>query len=212
MNAASDYEKFSEMIGALAVTFDREINAAFLTGYWIALRDLDLSSFTNAVSLALKACDRLPVPAKLRELASGGREEDRAIAAWSDVQRSAAVSYMADLDFQDRTINAVVRHLGGRSSFFARLGSGVEEEKWLRIEFLKAYQSLGRCELSGEACAMLIGEADHESVAGRGGRVRIARIGCDPARARLSAPSDKLKSDIEGSWKPSGLLELRSAQ
>lgn len=190
----SDKRAFRDLIAALMEAFQREATNGIFISYWLGLRDLELDAVREAVASVFRECKHCPPPAELRELAIGIRSEDRAIAAWSDVQRASSVSYMADLDFGDTTINAVVRHLGGRASFFSRLVESVESEKWLRVEFLKAYQSLSRLNVSEEARQVLIGEADHEPVAGRRSRVRRVTIGCDDARARLGARSTETGS------------------
>ena len=140
-----DKPRFGTAIGAMLVTFGQEASAPRLLGYWMGLRDLTIEQVEASVAKAMATADRLPVPAELRNMAAGGDGQARAIAAWSDVQRAASVSYMVDLDFGDWVINAVIRNLGGRWNFFERLCAGAESEKWLRIEFLRTYQTYADC-------------------------------------------------------------------
>jgi hypothetical protein len=192
----SDKPKFSVAITAMLVTFGREATAPQITGYWLGLRDLPLLAVEAAVAKALQTATRLPVPAELRELASGGSSSDRAIAAWSDVQRACSVSYMADLDFGDWIINAVIRNLGGRWNFFERLNAGAESEKWLRVDFLKVYATYAQALPSGEATRPLIGQATHGEVAGRTHQPRLVIIESSDGRAQLLP--ERKKVAIEG--------------
>lgn len=189
--------KFSLAVTAMIVGLGREATAPMLLGYWIGLRDLTLQQVESAVAKAMQTATRLPVPAELRELAVGGSAESRAIAAWDDVQRAANVSYMADLDFGDWIINAVIRNLGGRWNFFSRLNEGAESEKWLRHEFLKTYAVLASTLPSDEATQPLIGQATHGTVAGRTHQPRLITIKADETRLALLPKRSSINIDAQ---------------
>ena len=188
----SNKAQFGLLIGALLEPYGQEVTEPRLYGYWIALRDISLGDVENAVVEALKnSKDRTPNPAELRELATGGSPDGRAVMAWGDVQKSATVSYMADLDFEDRTINAVIRLLGGRTRFLQRLCESADTEKWLRIDFLKTYSLVSRSGFSDEASDMLPGSADRGEVRGRQSHVRMIVIKCDEERMALLPPRNQ---------------------
>jgi hypothetical protein len=184
----SDKSRFGTAIGAMLVTFGQEASTPRLLGYWMGLRDLPLAQVEAAVAKAMATAHKLPVPAELRDMAAGGDSQSRAIAAWSDVQRAVSVSYMVDLDFGDWVINAVIRNLGGRWNFFERLCAGAESEKWLRIEFMRTYQTYANCLPSDEMVRPLIGQATHGEVAGRSHTPQLITIAADTNRLALLPP------------------------
>lgn len=180
-------QKFGVAITAMLETFGQESTPARLLGYWMGLRDFTLSQIENSVCSCLRTATRLPVPADLRAIISGGSSSELAITAWSDVQCAANASYMKDLDFEDRIINAVIRNLGGRWNFFERLNASAESEKWLRLDFIKAYAVFAQEIPSDEAISPLIGQATHGLVSGRMHNPRIDFIKCDEKRAALTS-------------------------
>jgi hypothetical protein len=182
----SDRKRFAQTITALTITFGLELNDARLLGYWMGLKDLTIDQVENAIGKAIQTSTRMPVPAELRSYAMGGTANERAMSAWNDVQKAANVSYMQDLDFEDCIINAVIRNLGGRWNFFERLTSGAESEKWLRIEFVKAYEVYASAIPSDEALKPLIGMATHGEVCGRRHVPRIAMVTADTTRAKIA--------------------------
>lgn len=185
-----DKPQFGILIGALLETSGQESTEARLLGYWVGLRDLTLQQVEAAVEHAIKTNTRHTAsPGELRELATGGSRESLAIAAWCDVLFAVSVSYMADLDFADRIINAVIRSLGGRTTFFDRLAGGTDSEKWLRIEFLKNYQMFAsRDEIGQEQIAVLAGSADRDPVLGRTYTPRLEVIAADKLRTSIAPP------------------------
>lgn len=188
----SDKERFATAIGAMLVTFGQEASTPRLLGYWLGLKDLTLEQVEAAVGKAMQTSTHVPVPAELRSLASGGNASERAVAAWSDVQKAAGVSYMKDLDFQDWVINAVIRNLGGRWNFFDRLNAGAESEKWLRVDFLKVYAIYAESLPSDEMAQPLIGQATHGEVCGRFHMPQTIRIAADERRLAILPPRANL--------------------
>lgn len=183
-----DKRDFLASLGAIFEMFGQEGTGSRFELYWMALRDaVTLPEAKHAMSIAIRSASRVPTVAELLEHVEG-KAEDRAIAAWADVQKAASVSYMDDLDFEDRTINAVIRNLHGRPAFFARLCGGTESEKWLRIEFMKVYAAVARGGVGDEASALLAGEADRGLVMGRLHEPNVQRIACDQNRAALLPP------------------------
>jgi len=184
----SDKGRFATAIGAMLVMFGQEASPPRLLGYWMGLQGLTIEQVETAVGNAMQTAMKLPVPAELRQGISGGSAGDRAVSAWGDVQDAASTSYMVDLDFDDWTINAVIRNLGGRWNFFDRLNGGAESEKWLRIEFLRCYAVYAESPPSDEATTPLIGMATHGVECGRLHRPRMVRIGADQKRLEALPP------------------------
>lgn len=167
-----DKKQFGTIVGALFETFGQEATAPRLLGYWMGLKDLSIEQVEFAAGQAITTLTRMPVPAELRAMVQGGSPEVRAMHAWNAVERAVYEAYMADMEFQDRTIHAVIRHLGGRKCFFGRMKT-TNDEKFLRIEFLKAYAIFAAHPPSDEALALLPGEqtADGSKI-----KRRIVRI------------------------------------
>jgi hypothetical protein len=110
----SPEEKFAASITVLASTFNRELPAAAIEGYWIALKGLSDTEMAAATARALSECRFMPAPAELLALAGRGRSIDtEAAEAWEAVRCAVDVhDYTDSVDFGP-LVNAVVRNLGG---------------------------------------------------------------------------------------------------
>lgn len=185
----ADKFEFLSSLGALFEMFGQEATTPRMTLYWRAMRtECSIEQAKDAMAKAVRSATRLPTVADLLEHVNG-KPSDRAEAAWADVMRSATVSYMVDLDFEDRTINAVIRTMHGRNRFFARLADP-DDEKWLRLDFIKCYMRLDSRELSDEAAAVLAGEADRGEVMGREYKPRLQYVRCAEPRPCLTGPRE----------------------
>jgi hypothetical protein len=188
-------KRFGIIVGALLEAHSQEATAPRLLGYWLALKDLDLRLIEQAVVTALQTIKGRPAdPAQLREIATGGSVEVLAVSAWADVVRSRNISYMTDLDFEDRIINAVIRNLNGRENFYKRLNGTADDAKWLRIEFVRIYQTYAQSPPSEELMAVLEGAATHGVVSGRSHTPRIETIKAD--QTRLLAVNQRVQARI----------------
>jgi len=165
-------------------TFGQEGTRARLLGYWLGLQDLGLAEVQQAVATLIATSSRLPVPAEVRQACQGGSTEDLAIAAWSEVLKAMPLGSYKSVDFEDRAINATIRVLGGWPAALESCGT-TEDEKWYRLNFLKAYQSFRRQGCDGEAGACLPGLGQAEVRDGVLQEPVPRRIACDPSRANL---------------------------
>lgn len=153
---------FSVSIGAMLETFGQQSTTPLLLGYWIGLNDLTIEQVQLGVSNAIRSCRFVPKPIEIRDLAVGATDlESLAMRAWDDALSAISKGPYRHIDFEDKTINAVVRSLGGWPSFVSRFTDS-DGEKWVRIEFIKCYRSfVGR--VSEEAAAPLVGLNQFES-------------------------------------------------
>lgn len=189
-----DKPRFSAIIQALCVTFNRESSAALTRGYWLALEDLTIEEVEEAAARALKVSRFLSTPVELRELAGRSSNADAALTAWDTFSHTVAtVGAYKHVDFSDGVINATVRSLGGWPKVCA---ISVEEfDKWLRKDFLTVYESWLRRGVSPEAGRPLAGLAEagvSRSVRGIDTIVECPRpvlIACETTTERLAAPS-----------------------
>ena len=180
---------FRTTIAALHKAFGVEATEASYDGYLMGLADLTIEELRRAVLLAIRERSVLPKPYDLRKLiGKSSSSEDRAVAAWNDVQRALRHGAYKTIDFQDKVCNAVIRNLGGWPNFCSRF-SGAEEEKWVRQEFLKAYQSFAASGISTELAAPVPGLSEVEVVNGQIVDPVPRVIHCEPERARLSVQS-----------------------
>ena len=182
-------ERFANAIGALMAAFGQEGTLAVMQGYSLGLGDLSIEDVEKAVAIAIRSETSVPRPARLRELILGSTEA-LAGAAWADASKAVGLGPYKHVDFSDRRINATIRRLGGWPTFCSRFSSA-EAEKWLRIEFTKAYAQLER--FGQEAGAALPGLNELEY---RGSRVCPAqprRITCTAVRdvQRIAQPAAK---------------------
>lgn len=152
----SDEPVFADLIEGLAVTFKAKVSKALLSGYWLGLSDLPIEQVKQACVRALVDCKFMPVPRELRDLAGIMGPEQRAIIAWASVKRAiASVGSYRSVDFDDPTINAVIRSLGG----WPRVcGTDSEElDKWTSKEFQRLYRELSGLRLSDDMTRSLKG-------------------------------------------------------
>lgn len=178
-----DKQRFSVAITAVLETFGQEATKPMLMGYWLGLRDCEIDELELAVAKAIQDCSKRPMPAELREIIRGGSSEGRAVMAWADVQKAIPLGRYKHVAFDDVLINATIRSLGGWPALFDRCNTA-ENEKWYRIEFIKAYQAFASSDLSQDACRPLAGLSEVEIVDGKKAAPRPRRIACDPQRAK----------------------------
>jgi hypothetical protein len=182
----TDMKGFRLCIAALFKSFGQEATDAAYDGYFLGLGDLSIETLRSAVARAIRECPHLPKPYDLRKLAGySTSSEDRAVAAWNDVQRALGYGCYKTLDFQDKLCNAAIRNLGGWPNFCSRF-TDAESEKWVRQEFLKAYKSFAASGISQDLAKPLPGLSQAEVVDGEIVEPVPRVIQCEPDRARLS--------------------------
>ena len=181
-------------------TFGQEATKPILHGYWLGLRDLSIEQVQYAVARAMASCERKPTPVELRRLAGEQTGEQRAIAAWGDVLRAVALGPYKHIDFQDKLCNAAIRNLGGWPTFCGRF-TDEESEKWVRLEFIRAYQAFAAGGVDGEVCLPLPGIAQMQATGGELVAPIPRLVECTPDRAgeprRLAAGSAKPSPAID---------------
>lgn len=181
----NEFNAFMKCIASLAMAFDREATEVLYDAYWLGLGDLSIEQIRSAVALAIRECQNFPKPVELRRLCGAHIDADaRAIAAWGDVQTALPLGSWKHVDFEDKLINATIRNLGGWPGFVGRF-TDAEAEKWLRLEFIKTYNSFANSGVSGEAVAPLPGLSQATA---SGGMLRTPipkLIKSDAARMRL---------------------------
>lgn len=149
-------DAFETLVEALAATFRVEPTSALKLGYWLGLGDLKLGRVEGAVERAIATCRFMPTPRELRDLAGEESSDQRAILAWNAVKQAIGrVGSYRSVTFDDATVNAVVRSLGG----WIRVCRTDSEEldKWTSKEFQRLYRELSGLPLSGDMTRYLPG-------------------------------------------------------
>lgn len=187
---------FALAIGAMLETFGREATKPLLHGYWIGLNDLDLNRVQTAVVLAIRECKSLPSPNELRRLVGAEfNDDERSIAAWNDALKAVPLGPYRHVDFQDKTINAVIRHLGGWVTFLDRFQDS-DGEKWTRLEFIRAYKNMHHTGVTGDAIKPLPGLSQVSVVNGNVLDPIPRLIACDATRANVRLLGGSLSDSL----------------
>ena len=175
-----DRGRFTALVQALAATFRAEPTKALFEGYWLGLRDLDIDRVEMAAARAIASCARMPVPVELRALAGESTATVRAVQAWEAAIRALRRfgSYKS-VNFEDKTINATIRVLGGWERFC--LTESDELHKWVRRDFERTYLALSESGVSEEASRYLMGTFERENTA-NGTLEEAVRMGLLPAK------------------------------
>lgn len=184
----ADKEQFSNVIGALAVTFGKEASTALMLGYWMGLKDLDVVQIEAAAEKAIQACRFMPKPVELRELATGTSPESRAVLAWNALNDAVSIGSYKSVDFDDPLINAVVRTNGGWPAILDK--SPDEWDKWFRQSFIKDYMTFYRNGINGDVCRPLPGlsQSGEHDVIGHDGTLTTINLE-GPVKIKTGLPA-----------------------
>jgi hypothetical protein len=171
-----DNKRFMALLLPLSAIYGQEMPEDQIFGYWLALKPhLTIEEFERAVGIAAASHKWLPKPSELIEII----KPSKALAAW-DVFRKVARGHIRNsIDFEDKTINAVVRSLGGLSD-----ASKVPSEKFnsfYRKDFLEAYGAFERQGLDSVDSGPLMVRGYHEGAGylpGRGIACGYVSDGC----------------------------------
>lgn len=157
----NDKAAFAASLTAIASVHRVELSQPLLQAYWLALSDLTLDQLKHAVGVALREHRWMPKPAELRSIAlSGSVDGDAmALASWSALLEAVrTVGPYKSVDFGDPTTHAAIRAVGG----WQRVCDATSDElhRFIRRDYLAAYNGLACKAMSDEATAVLIGDHD----------------------------------------------------
>ena len=162
MNANDWKRRVAVVVGVLCEAYRQTATEVTIRAYEMGLDGLTAEHIEEAVRLALQRLKFMPTPAELRDLVGGPKPEDRAQLAWAAFERAVVrIGAYRTVDFDDALINATVRSLGG----WERCCSlGPEEfDKWLRKDFIKAYEAFCRTGIGEEVAEPLPGIYDRQN-------------------------------------------------
>ncbi len=147
----SDHEKFRTIILGMSETFRQKLTAAGIEGFWLGLSDLSIEQVGQAVGKALRSSKWMPTVSELRGFAGVKTPEQEASDAWETFCEGVSkVGYYDSIDFTDRRINAVAKHLGGWGRVCELSGDAFHV--WLRKDFLTTFTDFAQrgVDCSGE--------------------------------------------------------------
>lgn len=158
-------EKFSELVTELFDAYGRNRTAAAVKGWARAMQGLSWGQIEYGFQRAMAECEELPAPAQVRKLALGC-DKDTAVKAWEVAVRAvSAVGYVKGVNFQDATINATLRAMGGWPKFCNSFNR--EKEAFVKREFLETYQRW-TARTDEESGRPLRGDGEHARIANVG--------------------------------------------
>ncbi len=144
----TDFDKFSEMLKAVAEYHGKTISAGVVSIYWQGLRDIDLQALRSGLTAHVQNPDSgqfMPKIADIRRMIAG-TTQDAALVAWAKVDRAVRqVGTYRDVVFDDPLIHRVLHDMGG----WILLGSKRDDEwPFLAREFENRYRGFrmrGEC-------------------------------------------------------------------
>jgi hypothetical protein len=154
--------KLTELIAAMAATFNREVDEAMFLGYEMALSDLSIEAIQTAVQMALRSCKFMPTGAELRELAGDVSPKERAAVALGVVDLAIKTDgYYRSVNFDDPLVNATIRSLGGWEHA-STLEGEFAINQWRR-DFKDTYVAFCKAGVGRQACGPLLGLYDRQN-------------------------------------------------
>lgn len=197
---ANERAEFVEVIEALAATFGREPTQAMLTGYWMGLEDLELVAVKRAAAKAIASDKFMPVPAVMRELAGELSPKQRAVLAWGAFKSAVDThGFYASVDFDDQTINATVRNLGGWMPTLDQMET--EGDKWIRKDFERVYEAFAATGIGPDLARPLLGQHEQNNIqSGHHKAIKppVLVITGLPVRKRIETRTRKPPAELAG--------------
>lgn len=136
-----DYDKFDQMMQAIAAMYGREMTPGVLSLYWQGLRHLDLAAVREALNRHVANPDTGQFMPKIADVNRmiGGTTQDAAVLAWAKVDKAVRmVGTYEDVAFDDPLIHRVISDMGG----WVWLGSQSEDEwPFIGRRFEAAYRA-----------------------------------------------------------------------
>lgn len=133
-------QKFSNFLLAIGDMFDRKVSETQVMLYFQTLRDLDFNEIQEAVKRHCQDPKRghfFPLPADI--IAKIPRKNVSALSAWASVTEALCKYNTYDsVQFVDKTINAVIRSLGGWVKLSRDMGT--DQETWNQKDFERLYE------------------------------------------------------------------------
>lgn len=136
-----DFEEFKSGVQGVYSFYGKDVSAFALDVWWAALQAYDLPAVVDAFNRHLMNPDTgqwLPKPADIVKM-FGGRTQDRAMQAWSKVDRAVrSVGTYHSVAFDDPIIHRVIQEMGG----WVAIGQKTDDDwPFVAKEFEARYRS-----------------------------------------------------------------------
>ncbi len=141
-----DKKQFGEMVGLMAVAFDKAISKPLLEIYFKILEKYEVEQVKNAIEKAMEQLKWFPKPAEIIEFIGGGpnKLEDFAqVQADLVINTIRKIGSYQSVEFKDPVTTAVIQQsFGGWIKMCLELTE--TSEKWFRKDFVNAYHAYFR--------------------------------------------------------------------
>jgi hypothetical protein len=179
-----DFSKFKEGVQGVYSFYAKEVSDFALDVWWNALRAYDLPAVIDSFNRHLMNPDTgqwLPKPADIVKM-FGGRTQDRALQAWSKVDRAVrVVGPYESVVFDDPLVHRVLHEMGG----WIGLSQKTEDEwPFVAKEFENRYRAYSMRSESPDYPPVLIGIAEAHND-GKGLKPDAPRLIGNAERAEL---------------------------
>ena len=147
----ADFKRFKIVMNGMAKVYEREIDAAVLDAYWLALGRWSLEEFESAAAQLLRTSKFMPRPADFHELARAGRPT--AGEAWAHVLQLARHGGMPVFGQESPpSLSPLARRaLDAIGGLNAVAMSDVDKTPFLERRFCEHYESISDAEEVREA-------------------------------------------------------------
>lgn len=145
MKTQQGVTRFAELFMGLCEVFDKKYSPLLMDVYYQALNDFEFKQIEKVVNNIVKTCRFFPKPAEFVEAITGGNSalSDAALIQCDQVVRCiSSIGAYRSIWFDDPVTNAVIQKTFGGWEKICDLPE--EEKKWIRRDFMAAYESYSR--------------------------------------------------------------------
>ena len=160
-----DFKKFANALGTLAELHGKELSPMLMKLYFKALEQFSIQDVENAIMRAITELKFFPKPVELIEFITGkgGNIEDIALVEADNVINAMRrIGAYQSVIFDDPVTTAVIQQgFGGWVKMCQ--DSNENDNKWLRIEFVKIYRAYANQGIRSDE--KLIGITEEQNIA-----------------------------------------------
>ncbi len=184
----NDFEKFAEMLSAVAGLYSKEISEMTISIYFNAMKEYDFSAVRQAFDRYVKNTDTgqfMPKPADLIRMMTG-TSLDSAMEAWAKVDKAVRqVGTYASVIFDDPLIHRAIADIGG----WVNLGTKTDDEwPFVARDFQNIYKGYSNRRENPEYDPVLTGISDLHNCA----------EGLKKTEPKLIGDSEKARKVMQG--------------
>ena len=162
------------LLTALCEAFDKTLTEQLHRIYVIALENIEEQALEQCLPSLLKSRKWMPKPSEIREACGAQTSIDRPTLSWQAVRQAiTTIGAYDSVDFDDPTINACLRSMGGWEQVTEWASDDIH---WRERDFLRNYAALLGVSLRSEQTAPLAGIYELEN--GPSIPSRTWRVGC----------------------------------